>query len=70
MHVRWYGQSAFLLSDGKGRLMVDPFGDGEALAARGRRFEVVWLDEPEFDAAALAGGEAAMSLVIPRAPLA
>ena len=30
--------------------------------------DVVWLGEPEFDAAALAGGGSAMSLVIPRAP--
>ncbi len=33
MHVRWYGQSAFLLSEGERRLMIDPFGDGKALAA-------------------------------------
>jgi L-ascorbate metabolism protein UlaG (beta-lactamase superfamily) len=38
MHVRWYGQSAFLLSDGQRRLMIDPFGDGKALAGRGLRF--------------------------------
>jgi L-ascorbate metabolism protein UlaG (beta-lactamase superfamily) len=39
MHVRWYGQSAFLLADGQRRLMIDPFGDGKALAGRGLRFE-------------------------------
>jgi L-ascorbate metabolism protein UlaG (beta-lactamase superfamily) len=32
--------------------------------------DVIWPDEPEFDATALAGGGAAMSLLIPRAPLA
>lgn len=31
--------------------------------------DVVWLDEPEFDATALPAGAAATSLVIPRAPL-
>jgi L-ascorbate metabolism protein UlaG (beta-lactamase superfamily) len=31
--------------------------------------DVVWLDEPEFDASALPDGGASMSLVIPRAPL-
>ena len=39
MQIRWYGQSAFGLSEGERRLMIDPFGDGRALAARGRRFE-------------------------------
>jgi L-ascorbate metabolism protein UlaG (beta-lactamase superfamily) len=44
MHVRWFGQSAFLLSDGERRLMVDPFGDGKALAASGRRFDYPPID--------------------------
>ena len=44
MHVRWFGQSAFLLSDGERRLMVDPFGDGKALAASGRRFDYHPID--------------------------
>ena len=39
MHVCWYGQSAFLLSEGERRLMIDPFGDGKALAGRGLRFQ-------------------------------
>jgi hypothetical protein len=31
--------------------------------------DVIWLDEPEFDAGALPDGAASTSLVIPRAPL-
>ena len=35
MRIRWYGQSAFLLT-GTSRVFIDPFGDpGGALAARG-----------------------------------
>jgi len=35
MHVRWYGQSAFLLTGQEHRVFVDPFGDMSGLAARG-----------------------------------
>jgi L-ascorbate metabolism protein UlaG (beta-lactamase superfamily) len=38
MHIRWYGQSTFLLS-GAQTVFIDPFGDmGEGLAARGLEF--------------------------------
>lgn len=38
MRIRWYGQSAFLLADGK-KVFIDPFGRvGEELAARGIEF--------------------------------
>ena len=38
-HVRWFGQSAFLLSGTK-QVFIDPFGDmSEALRARGGRFD-------------------------------
>jgi L-ascorbate metabolism protein UlaG (beta-lactamase superfamily) len=38
-HVRWFGQSAFLLSGTK-KVFIDPFGDmSEALRARGGRFD-------------------------------
>jgi L-ascorbate metabolism protein UlaG (beta-lactamase superfamily) len=38
MHVRWFGQSAFLLA-GEQRVMIDPFGDiGAALGERGLVF--------------------------------
>jgi hypothetical protein len=94
MHVRWYGQSAFLLSDAKRRLSGLPPrrsrstpaqrcpAGGDRIAGRALRsvepfvdeleedVDVIWPDEPEFDATALAGGGAAMSLLIPRAPLA
>src|SRR5579884_377125 len=39
MRIRWYGQSAFLLSGEQGRVFVDPFGDMSGLAARGFRFD-------------------------------
>ena len=38
MRIRWFGQSAFLLSGSK-RVLIDPFGDmAERLAARGMTF--------------------------------
>src|SRR5690242_6806704 len=39
MQIRWFGQSAYLLSGSQQRVFVDPFEmDPEALAARGLRF--------------------------------
>jgi L-ascorbate metabolism protein UlaG (beta-lactamase superfamily) len=35
MRVRWYGQSAFLLSGEQQRVFIDPFGDMSFLAERG-----------------------------------
>jgi L-ascorbate metabolism protein UlaG (beta-lactamase superfamily) len=35
VHIRWYGQSAFLLSGGRDKLFIDPFGDMSALRDRG-----------------------------------
>lgn len=49
MHIRWYGHSAFLLSGRKARLMIDPFGDGGALAASGRRFDYPPIDGVDAD---------------------
>jgi L-ascorbate metabolism protein UlaG (beta-lactamase superfamily) len=37
MRIRWYGQSAFLLT-GEKRVFIDPFGDPAPLAARGIEF--------------------------------
>lgn len=37
MRIRWYGQSAFLLSDDH-TVLIDPFGDMSAAAARGIEF--------------------------------
>jgi L-ascorbate metabolism protein UlaG (beta-lactamase superfamily) len=45
MHVEWYGQSAFRLSDGERTVVIDPF-DAEALSARTR-----W-DYPAIDTSA------------------
>jgi L-ascorbate metabolism protein UlaG (beta-lactamase superfamily) len=39
MRLRWYGQSAFLLTAAEGRVMIDPFGDPSALSGRGIRFD-------------------------------
>jgi L-ascorbate metabolism protein UlaG (beta-lactamase superfamily) len=39
MHVRWFGQSAYLL-DGSTKVFIDPFGDMSELAAsRGMKFD-------------------------------
>jgi L-ascorbate metabolism protein UlaG (beta-lactamase superfamily) len=38
MHIRWYGQSAFLLR-GEHTVFIDPFGPMEGLAARGMQFD-------------------------------
>ena len=44
MRIRWYGQSAFLLS-GERRVFIDPFGDlGEAARARGMEFGYPAID--------------------------
>jgi L-ascorbate metabolism protein UlaG (beta-lactamase superfamily) len=34
MRIRWYGQSAFLLTGAQQRVFVDPFGDMPSMAAR------------------------------------
>jgi len=39
MHVEWYGQSAFRLTDGETTVFIDPFGDVSALASRGMQFD-------------------------------
>jgi L-ascorbate metabolism protein UlaG (beta-lactamase superfamily) len=49
MHVRWYGQSAFLLSEGERRLIIDPFAHGKALADRGLRFEYPPIEGVDVD---------------------
>lgn len=38
MHIRWYGQSAFQLSDAHHAVFIDPFGSMEAAAKHGMRF--------------------------------
>jgi L-ascorbate metabolism protein UlaG (beta-lactamase superfamily) len=40
MLIRWFGQSAFLLEDGRESVFIDPFGElGERAAARGLQFD-------------------------------
>jgi L-ascorbate metabolism protein UlaG (beta-lactamase superfamily) len=39
MHVEWYGQSAFRLTDERATVFIDPFGDVSALAERGLRWD-------------------------------
>lgn len=39
MLIRWYGQSAFLLTGREGRVFIDPFGDMAGLATRGIAWE-------------------------------
>jgi len=53
MRIRWYGQSAFLLTGEQQRVFVDPFGDPAPLAARGI----------EFGSPPIAGVEAELLLV-------
>ena len=46
--VRWYGQSAFLLS-GSRRVFIDPFGPMDGLAARGLTFDYPPIEGVEAD---------------------
>ncbi len=39
MHVEWHGQSAFSLSAGERRVVIDPFADLSPLAERGMQFD-------------------------------
>jgi L-ascorbate metabolism protein UlaG (beta-lactamase superfamily) len=39
MHVQWYGQSAFRLSEGETAVVIDPFADPGPIRARGRRWD-------------------------------
>lgn len=49
LRVEWYGQSAFRLDDGERTVVIDPFADMSALAARGRRWEYPAIDEVAAD---------------------
>jgi L-ascorbate metabolism protein UlaG (beta-lactamase superfamily) len=53
MHIEWYGQSAFRLTDGATTVFIDPFDDLTGMAARGLRW----------DYPAIAGVEADLLLV-------
>jgi L-ascorbate metabolism protein UlaG (beta-lactamase superfamily) len=49
MRVRWFGHSAFLLSDGERRVAIDPWGDTESLGRRGVQFAYPPLEGIEAD---------------------
>ena len=48
MRIRWYGQSAFLISAER-TVFVDPFGAMEGLAERGMRFDYPPIESVEAD---------------------
>jgi len=48
MHIRWYGQSAFLLR-GEHTVFIDPFGPMDGLAARGMQFDYPPIEGVEAD---------------------
>jgi len=48
MRIRWYGQSAFLLT-GEKRVFVDPFGDPAPLASRGIEFRYPPIEDVTAD---------------------
>jgi L-ascorbate metabolism protein UlaG (beta-lactamase superfamily) len=48
MRVRWFGQSAFLLSGEQGDVMIDPF-DGEQVRSRGMRWDYPEIEGVEPD---------------------
>ncbi len=48
MQIRWYGQSAFLVS-GSHRVAIDPFGPIETAGSRGLVFDYPPIDEVEAD---------------------
>jgi L-ascorbate metabolism protein UlaG (beta-lactamase superfamily) len=72
VRVRWFGQSAFELRSNSQTVMIDPFGDGSALAERGMEFgyppiagveaDLVLVTHEHFDhnAVGLIGGEPAV----------
>jgi L-ascorbate metabolism protein UlaG (beta-lactamase superfamily) len=49
MQIRWYGQSAFSLTDGGRTVFIDPFGDMSAAAARGVHFDYPPIEGVEAD---------------------
>jgi L-ascorbate metabolism protein UlaG (beta-lactamase superfamily) len=46
MHIRWYGQSAFLIT-GERTVFVDPFGEMQGLLGEGRRFDYPPIEDVE-----------------------
>jgi L-ascorbate metabolism protein UlaG (beta-lactamase superfamily) len=48
VRIRWYGQSAFLISAER-KVFVDPFGDMQGLAERGMQFDYPPIEGVEAD---------------------
>ncbi len=48
MRIRWYGQSAFLIS-GESAIFIDPFGAMEGLAERGIQFDYPPIGDVQAD---------------------
>src|SRR5206468_1510180 len=48
MHIRWFGQSTFLIS-GERTVFTDPFADMDGLAERGLRFDYRAIERVEAD---------------------
>jgi len=48
MRIRWYGQSAFLIS-GEHAVFIDPFGAMEGLAERGIQFDYPPIEDVQAD---------------------
>jgi L-ascorbate metabolism protein UlaG (beta-lactamase superfamily) len=46
MHIRWYGQSAFLIT-GERTVFVDPFGEMQGLLREGMRFDYPPIEDVE-----------------------
>ena len=49
MHVEWFGQSTFRLVGGDVTVLIDPFGDMSAAAARGLQFDYPPLEDVTAD---------------------
>jgi len=49
MHVEWFGQSTFRLVGGDVTVLIDPFGDMSAAAARGLQFDYPPLEDATAD---------------------
>lgn len=49
MRIRWYGQSAFLLTGEQHRVFIDPFGDMENLSQHGVSWDYPPIEDVEAD---------------------
>ncbi len=49
MHIEWYGQSAFRLSDGAATVFIDPFDDLTVMDQRGLRWDYPAISGVEAD---------------------